>query len=81
MRQLACMQDSDADDFSMLVPDQNVVVRQLGVVGMARFLEVQVQHVGLRVVTGPDGLKWYACQLWRQIDDALQIQVGHILLR
>jgi hypothetical protein len=52
------VQNGDANDLFLLVPDQNVVVRQLRVTGMAWFLEVQVQvqHIGFRVVAGPDGL-------------------------
>jgi hypothetical protein len=41
---------SDAADVALLVPDRNIVVRQLGIVGVAGLLEVQVKHVGFRQI-------------------------------
>src|SRR5580700_961357 len=64
---LAGMQNGDANDFPLLVPNQNVVIRQLGIICVAWFLKVQVEHVGFCVVAGPDGLKWDAGQLGRKI--------------
>jgi hypothetical protein len=57
---LACVQNSDAHNLTLLVPDQNVVIRQLRIVGVAWFLEVEIQYIGFRVVAEPDGLKWDA---------------------
>src|SRR5688572_14963761 len=47
-------QDSQANDFIALEPDDDVVVGQLAIGGMGRLFEVHVQDIGLGVIGGPE---------------------------
>jgi len=43
------MQDGEPNDFIHLVANDHVVICKLAIRGMTRFLEVDVQDVGLRI--------------------------------
>ena len=76
MALLACanaswQQDRDPNDFTLLVAHNDVVVRELAVVGLARLLEVQVEDVGFRVKADPELARGQAEELRHRLHDLL----------
>ena len=49
----AGVEDGHSDDFALFITKDYVVVGEFAVIGVARFLEVDVEDVGVGVVGGP----------------------------
>ena len=51
---LAGIEECHSHNLSFLVPDHNVAIGNIGIIGMAGHLEVYVEHIGQLIVIHPD---------------------------
>ncbi len=74
---LACMENRQSHYFAILVTNDDVVVGELAVISMARLLEIQIQNVRFLIVAAPDSLEGYFEQLGCQVQNLLDVYLGH----
>jgi hypothetical protein len=67
------MEHRHADDLSLFIPDENIVIGQLTVIGMAWLFEIQIEDIGLLIIARPDTLERDMQQLGGQVDNLLNV--------
>ena len=50
----ACIQYGDAYDLSSLIPDYDIIIREFRIIGVARFLKIDVKYIRLLIVCRPN---------------------------
>ena len=71
------MENRQSHYFAILVSNDDVVVGELAVVRVAWLLEIEVQNVRFFVIAAPDPLEGYFEQLGCQVQDLLDVYLGH----
>ena len=76
----AGVEDGHADQVVTVVPDDDVVVPQLGVVGLRWIAEVHIEDIGLAVVARSEGAAGSVSQRREEGEEVRRVQDGHSCL-